>query len=91
MWKVLQELLPIVLVILFITQLVIPMVFNLQTWWLFRPSKKKTTNPSSLSEEIETVKAVVDEAKAKANEVIEKAEGNLKSAEDLKNAAEKLK
>jgi len=42
-------------------------------------------------EEIESTKAVVNEAKAKANVVIEKVEENLKSAEDLKKAADKLK
>jgi len=97
MWKIVQEVLPALLVILFITQWVIPIVFNLKTWWLFRRGKKteiteKPAVPSStLLEEIESTKTVVNEAKAKANVVIEKVEENLKSAEDLKKAADKLK
>lgn len=95
MWKIIQELLPAVLVILLLTQYVIPVLFNFRTWWLFRPEKKveqkKPTNPLSLQDEIATTKAYVDEARAKASDVIEKAEGNLKSAEDLKKEAEKLK
>jgi len=95
MWKIIQEVLPAVLIILFITQYVIPIVFNLKTWWLFRGEKKdsviKTTEPSTLSDEIEATKVVVDEAKAKVDIVKEKVEGNLKEAEDLKKAADKLK
>ena len=93
MWKVVQELLPAVLIILFISQIVIPILFNGTKWWLFKSSKKeivKTTNPSTLLDEINATKAVVDEAKAKADVVKEKVEGNLKDAEDLKKAADKL-
>jgi len=94
MWKIVQELLPAVLIILFLTQLVIPLLFNGTIFWLFRPNKKvetKTTEPSTLLNEIEATKVVVNEAKAKAEVVIEKVEENLKSAEDLKKEAEKLK
>ncbi len=93
MWKIVQELLPIALVIIFLTQVLIPVILNKTTWWLFRPEKKKkeVTNPLSLPDEINQTKTIVDEAKAKVDEVIEKVEGNLKSAEDLKKEAEKLK
>lgn len=97
MWKIIQELLPAVLVILFLSQYVIPVLFNKRTWWLFRGETedleikdKPTANPSQLFEEIEATKAVVDEAKAKAEVVQEKVDGNLKEAEDLKKAADKL-
>lgn len=97
MWKIIQELLPAVLVILLLTQYVIPVLFNKRTWWLFRGEKEeqkeiqKPTDTSTLLSEIEATKVVVDEAKAKAEVVKEKAEGNLKEAEDLKKAADKLK
>ncbi len=93
MWKIIQELLPFVLIILFLTQLVIPLLFNGTIFWLFRLDKKKeiTTNPSTLSDEIKATKVVVEDAKIKAEIVKEKAEGYLKSAEDLKKEADKLK
>lgn len=95
MWKVIQEILPALIVILLLTQYVIPVLLNMKTWWLFRREKKqeikKPTNPLSLQDEIETTKVYVDEAKTKADEVIKKAEGNLKSAEDLKKEADNLK
>ena len=94
MWKIVQELLPAALIILFLSQLVIPLLFNGTIFWLFKPSRKeesKTTEPSTLLKEIEATKVVVNEAKAKADVVIEKIEENLKSAEDLKKEAEKLK
>ena len=94
MWKVIQEILPFLLVVLFLSQYVLPVIFNKKTWWLFRPKsktqKETTTNPLPLIDEIKTVKTVVDEAKAKAEIVKDKAKGNLKSAEDLKNEADKL-
>ena len=94
MWRIIQELLPAVLIILFITQIVIPILFNGKMFWLFRPEKKKIetpkAEPSTLVDEIQATKAYVDEAKAKASEVKEKVEGNLKSAEDLKKEADKL-
>lgn len=93
MWKIIQELLPFVFVILLLTQWVLPLIFNKRTWWLFRGEIKETptANTSPLKDEIEATKVVVEAAKAKAEVVKEKAEGNLKDAEDLKKAADKLK
>ncbi len=94
MWKVIQEVLPYLIVILFVSQYVIPVCFNGTKWWLFKSSKKqeqvKTVNSSSLLNEIQSTKTVVDEAKAKADVIKEKVEENLKEAEDLKKAAGKL-
>lgn len=89
MWKVVQELLPIVLVLLVITQYVIPVVFNFKTWWLFRSSKKEA-NSSPLEAQLKETKAEVDKTKAKVENVRTKVEENLKSAEDLKKDADKL-
>ena len=95
MWKIAQQLLPALLVILFVTQIIIPILFNGKTWWLFRPEKKKTeektSDPSTLSDELKQTKTIVDETNAKVNTLKEKVEGNLKSAEDLKNEVDKLK
>ena len=93
MWKIIQEILPILLVVLLLSQYVIPLIFNTQKWWLFKPSKKKEekiVNPSSLVDELKAAKTYVDDVKAKTGVVKEKVEGNLKAAEDLKKEADKL-
>ena len=93
MWKVIQEVLPILLVVLLISQYVIPVVFNGTTWWLFKPEKKKevkSTVTSTLLKDITETKAVVDETKVKVEVVKNKVKENLKTAEDLKKEADKL-
>lgn len=90
MWKIIQELIPALLVILLITQWVIPIVFNLQTWWLFKPSKKKEVSSSPLDVQIKETKEVVDKAKNKVEDIRTKVDENLKSAEDLKKDADNL-
>lgn len=94
MWKIIQEVLPILLVVLFITQVAVPIIFNGQVFWLFKKEKIKeleTADPSTLSQEIKATKVVVDEAKAKAEIIKEKVDGNLRTAEDLKKEVDKLK
>ena len=90
MWKIVQELIPAVLVILLLTQYVIPVIFNLQTWWLFKSSKKKEVNSSPLDVQIKETKEIVDSTKNKVEDIRTKVDENLKSAEDLKKDADKL-
>ena len=93
MWKIVQELIPAVLVILLLTQYVIPVIFNLQTWWLFKPSKKqedKKVGSSPLEVQIKETKVEVDRTKNKVEDIRTKVDENLKSAEDLKKDADKL-
>ena len=90
MWKIVQELIPAVLVILLLTQYVIPVLFNLQTWWLFKTSKKKEVNSSPLDVQIKETKEIVDSTKNKVEDIRTKVDENLKTAEDLKKDADKL-
>ena len=90
MWKIVQELIPAVLVILLLTQYVIPVLFNLQTWWLFKSSKKKEVNSSPLDVQIKETKEIVDSTKNKVEDIRTKVDENLKTAEDLKKDADKL-
>lgn len=86
MWIVIQELIPVILVILFLTQIVLPLLFNKQVFWLFRP-EKKVINPSSsstLKDELSNTKEVVNKAKTQSDLIKEKLQENLKIAEDLK-------
>ena len=89
MWRIVQSAIPALLVVIFLSQYIIPILMDKRTWWLFRGEKKKSSD--QLSDEIEKTKSIVDEASAKAGEVIEKAGVNLKEAEDLKKTADKLK
>jgi hypothetical protein len=95
MWKILQELIPLFLIILLLSQYIIPVIFNYQTWWLFKSSKKnieKTENSEdmSLEKEVEKTKVIVDEIKEKVNKVKEKADENHKVAENLKKKTDNL-
>lgn len=92
MWKILQQIIPVLLVILVLTQYVIPVLFNLQTWWLFKPSKNKNkqVDSSPLEVQIKETKEIVDSTKNKVEDIRTKVDENLKSAEDLKKDADKL-
>lgn len=78
MWKIIQELLPWVLAILVITQYVIPVITNKQTWWLFRRSKSEgleqdvtsvTKEAKNVSERIENVKSSINKEENKIQEM----------------------
>ena len=91
MWRIVQELIPIVLVILLVSQLILPMIMNQRTWWLFRkPRKVVVEDPESLTSEVEKTKIIVNETKDKVNKVREKVDYNYKSAEELKQETDKL-
>ncbi len=92
MWKIVQMLLPALLVILFITQYMLPLLFNRRTWWLFRGEEEKVvkSKESDLESELNVTKLVVADAKDKAKKVKEKVNGNLKTAKDLKDEADNL-
>ncbi len=87
MWKIVQELIPFFLIIILITQVIVPLFTNSKMFWLFR---KKNTSKESLNEEFEEAKKVADVAKEKVNNVKEKANNNLKTAKDLKDEADNL-
>lgn len=100
MWKILQELIPLFLIILFLiilllSQYVIPIIFNYQTWWLFKSSKKNIEKTEfsedvSLEKEVEKTKIIVDEVKEKVNKVKDKVDENHKAAEILKKKTDNL-
>lgn len=96
MWKIIQELTPILLVILLLSQYVIPVLLNQEKWWLFKIRKNKNKIPvldeseKSLTDEVEEVKSSVNETKTKANIVKAKVDKNYKSAEDLKKETDNL-
>lgn len=69
MWKIFQEFIPLILIILFITQYVIPIIFNRTTWWLFR-GKSKNSNNSSLTSELDSTEEEINKVKEKAIDYI---------------------
>lgn len=95
MWKILQQWMPWILVLLIFSQYIIPTLFNQQTWWLFRGNKKNTkeiesSDGNELIKEVEDTKNVVNETKEKVNKVKSKVDKNYKSAEDLKKETDNL-
>lgn len=96
MWKIIQELTPILLVILLLSQYVIPVLLNQEKWWLFKIRKNKNKSPvldeseKSLTDEVEEIRSSVNDVKTKANIVKEKVDENYKSAEDLKKETDNL-
>ncbi len=83
MWKIIQEILPILLFILLLTQYIIPLLFNSQTWWLFRKSK-------NLKEELGDINVIIGKNNNIVNDINNKIEENLKIAKDLKKKANNL-
>jgi len=95
MWKILQQALPWLLIILIFSQYVIPLIFNQQTWWLFKSNKKSVKEPENsestpLTKEVEETKIIVNEVKEKVSKVKDKVDQNYKSAEDLKKETDNL-
>jgi len=92
MWKVIQEILPIFLVVLVVSQYAIPTLLGSPTWWLFRRTAKPavTEVPPTLTDEIESVKVEAEVVKTKVRKVRTKVEKNLKTAEDLKKDADNI-
>jgi len=95
MWKILQTLLPWLLIILIFSQYIIPLIFNQEKWWLFKSSKKNTkdlenSKETTLTKEVEETKIVVNEVKEKVTKVKDKVDQNFKSAEDLKKETDNL-
>ncbi len=90
MWKVIQELLPATLIIIFVSQYALPVLFDKPTWWLFKRNKKTTKDSSQLEVELNETKNSVNELKNKASSLKEDLEKNLKNAEDLKKEGDNL-
>jgi len=93
MWIVFQEILPVLLIVFFVSQYIAPVLLGTQTWWLFKREKKvinTAEDPSTLAAKIKSTKVVADKVKARVETIKTQVEENLKSAEDLKKDAENL-
>lgn len=100
MWTMIQDLLPALLIILVLTQYIIPIILGTKTWWLFKPSTIKeelkaekkaiVDDIASVKAKVEAVKTKVNEVKTEINEVKAKVDETFKSAEDLKNESDNL-
>lgn len=93
MYKILEQITPWILIVLFITQVVIPLLLNKKMFWMFRKSETEEIKKevvSDLETEIEKVEEAAEIVKNKASEVKSKVDDVVKSAEDLKKKAENL-
>ena len=86
MWKILQEIIPLLLIILLISQYILPITFNTQKWWLFKNNKKS----NNIKEDINIIKEKVTIIKKEVTDIQNKTTNNLKDAKDLKDDADNL-
>lgn len=92
MWKVVQELLPILLIILIISQIVYPILMDKPLFWLFRKEKKVDTSKpgyESFDEEVEKLSGKYDEKEKDLNEVVESIEEKAAKIAELKSKTKK--
>ena len=88
-----QEAIPVLLIILFITQVALPLVFDLPLFWLFKKKKKvsdSNVKGSDLTSEIQQAKVVKQKAEETVGAVKQKADEILKSAEEIKKQTDEL-
>ena len=92
MWTILQRVLPWLLLILFISQIAVPLLFDTPTFWLFKRGAFKTKKPieDELHANLEKVEEVVEQVKGQVKDVQDKAKENLKTAEDIKRKSDGL-
>jgi peptidoglycan hydrolase CwlO-like protein len=89
MWRIFQEVIPWALIVLVLTQYVWPILAGEKTWSLFS-RKDKTQASTSLSDEVQEAKKVVDDVKEKVEKIKEKVDEHYKSAEQLKKESGNL-
>jgi hypothetical protein len=92
MWIMIQELLPWFIFIIFVTQVVLPIIFDWPVFFLFRKTKKieKTILTKPLEDEIEIAQKKVNETKEVVSKVQEKAKEDFNKAEELKKKTDNL-
>ena len=92
MWAVLEICLVAAIVLIFITEFFVPMLFNKPLFGSFR--KAKPTLPEQVTDKLEDkitkAKQKADEAKQVVEDVQQQAYDNYKTAEELKDETEKL-
>lgn len=87
MWKIVTfELIPILLIVLFITEIAIPLLFNKPLFGSFRKTKKEPENNSSIDSKIDETSGEYEKVKAKAEEVRSEVK---KESEKVKNWEQK--
>lgn len=85
----------LLLILTIITQIIIPLIFDIPLFFLFKKSKPKEkeatpTSETPLEKEVEETADVINKAKEKHKEVKQKVDNNFKAAEDLKGKTDKL-
>lgn len=94
MWALLELCLAAATVLIFITEFLIPVLFNKPLFGSFRKAKPKNIHPvtasGSLPEKIAKAKEKADEVKLVVEEVQDEAYKNYKAAEKLKDESNKL-
>ena len=91
MWKIIQMATPYILALIVLSQIIIPLMFDTQLFWLFRKSpEKKKVSKGIVKSQLEETKEVVANAKLKVKDVQERVDNKYKEAEKLKSEADNL-
>lgn len=92
MWAVLELCLVAAIVLVFITEFFVPLLFNKPLFGSFRKGKLVAPKPAaeSLEDKITKARQNADEVKQQVEEVQQQAYDNYKTAEQLKDDSEKI-
>lgn len=92
MWAVLELCLVAAIVLVFITEFFVPLLFNKPLFGSFRKSKPAAPEPAadSLEDKITKARQKADEVKQQVEDVQQQAYDNYKTAEQLKDDSEKI-
>ncbi len=91
MWKVITfELIPFLLIILFITEIAIPLLFGKPLFGSFRKTKKEPKDESSIDSKIETTSSEYEKVKEKAKEVKSEIQKESERVKDWEQKANDL-
>ncbi len=92
MWAVLEICLVAAIVLIFITEFFVPLLFNKPLFGSFRKVKPALPEPTTdrLEDKIAKAKQKADETKQVIEDVQQQAYDNYKTAEQLKDETEKL-
>lgn len=91
MWKVITfELIPVLLIVLFITEIAIPLLFDKPFFGSFRKKKPKVKSNDSIDSKIEETAGEYEKVKAKAEEVKSEIKKESEKVKDWEHKANDL-
>ena len=90
MWKIISFLLPWFIVVIILSQVILPLILKRQLFWLFRKKKVADAEEISLEEEIKEAEKEVINTGIKVAGIQEKVNKHYKEAEKLKKKSDSI-